>query len=106
MKLYVIDEYYNPIVEEDTKKWGEFWVENDYRRNFLYTEIGGFKVYTSFLTIDHSFGNSPTPLLFETMILSDHEGWLDYQTRCYGPEEAKQMHAAAIKTLHIEGIEL
>ena len=63
-------------------------------------DVGGTRVSTVFLGIDHSFGEGP-PLLFETTIFDlpkDHalEG---YQERCSTWEEAEAQHLRAIDAL-------
>lgn len=68
------------------------WCESADRRVALST-IGGVRVSTVFLAVDHSFGEVP-PLLFETMVFG---GPLDEeQDRCTTWEEAEAMHAAMV----------
>lgn len=98
MDFYIIDEYYNPILENDHQKWIEFWANNDEKRSFLRTKVGCYTVYTSFLTIDHGFGDTG-PLLFETMIHTQNGGWLEYQERCFSPDDAVNMHRKALNNL-------
>lgn len=57
--------------------------------------IGGARISTVFLGLDHSHGMGGPPLLFETMIFGGaHNG---YQTRCSTWEEAEAQHTEALK---------
>lgn len=79
------------VVPVDLMTWAK-WFENADDRRIAETIIGGARVSTVFLGIDHSFGNG-SPLLFETMIFGGH---LDgYQTRCSTMAEAETMHEIA-----------
>lgn len=58
-------------------------------------KVGGYRVSTIFLGMDHSWGEGP-PLLFETMVFGP--GALDQeQDRCSTYEEAEAMHAKWVK---------
>lgn len=59
------------------------------------TEIGPMHVSTVFIGIDHNFGHSGDPLLFETMIFDDHED--GYQERYSTWGEAEAGHARAVE---------
>ena len=73
-------------------EWGA-WFETDERR-IDQTDIGDVHISTVFLGIDHSFGASGPPVLFETMIFGgEHD---QYQDRCCTYTEAKKMHTKAL----------
>ena len=57
--------------------------------------IGDYRVFTSFLGLDHSYDGGP-PLLFETMITFKGE-WQNHQTRCSTWRQALAMHLKAKK---------
>lgn len=58
------------------------------------TKIGGVRVSTVFLGLDHRFGDEGPPLLFETMIFGGKHD--DFQSRCSTWDEAEAMHASAV----------
>ena len=72
-----------------------------------YTEVVlGILVSTVFLRFDHGHG-SDTPLLFETMVFSDHMGVEDeYQERYWTAQEARDGHIRAVKAVEeqIKGV--
>ena len=57
------------------------------------TKVGGLRVSTVFLGLDHNYSGTGDPILFETMIFGDDAD--SYQTRCSTWDEAERMHAAA-----------
>lgn len=87
-------EGHKPIACPDLKEWAIWLAGAD--RHVAVTRIGGFRVSTVFLGLDHSFCDVP-PLLFETMIYNDqdHE-WLDYQERYSTWAEAEAGHRRAV----------
>lgn len=63
-------------------------------RHVAETHIGPAHVSTIFLGLDHRFGSSGPPLLFETMIFGGpHDG---YQDRYATWDEAQAGHAKAV----------
>ena len=66
-----------------------------------HTKVDDYTVYTSFLGLDHNFDCfsdiEHVPLVFETMIQSSDEGWLDYQERYATWDEAEAGHARAVE---------
>lgn len=81
-----------PIVCDDLLTWAHFFEEGN--RRVAETVVGGTRISTVFLGLDHSFGNGP-PLLFETMIFGPEDS--DYQTRCSTWAEAERQHAEAVE---------
>lgn len=60
--------------------------------------IGGVRVSTVFLGVDHNHFGKGDPVLFETMIFGgEHDG---YQERCSTYAEAEKMHATACELVH------
>lgn len=86
---YILDEARKPVpVTFD--EWLEKFDEN--MRVVKQERIGGTKVSTIFLGLDHQFGGG-RPLLFETMIFGgDHDG---FQERCSTWDQAEEMHERA-----------
>lgn len=82
-KNYILDEHRQPVLEPDWQKWA-VWFEhaNDLRRVGL-TEVGGSRVSTIFLGLDHNFSDSGPPILWETMVFGDLESE-GYEDRCSG----------------------
>lgn len=66
MSNYILDGK-NPVPCDDILEWGK-WYENA-KRSIANTMVTpDIRVSTVFLGIDHNFGTSGTPVLFETMI--------------------------------------
>jgi hypothetical protein len=73
--------------------WGEWMQTHD--RKVAYDEVGGYRISTVFLGMDHSFGGGP-PLLFETMVFPG-ESWGEVYCERYSTwEQAEAGHAAAL----------
>jgi hypothetical protein len=65
---YVLDPWGNPVPEPDPIAFGR-WFENINARRVAYTTLpGDIEVSTVFLGMDHDFGLSGQPVLWETMI--------------------------------------
>jgi hypothetical protein len=75
-------------------EWGRDYDDVN-ARTVARTFIGTLWVSTVFLGLDHSFGDSDYPALFETMIFDDNDD--RYQTRCSTWAEAEAMHAVAVE---------
>lgn len=64
-----------PVIENDTPRWVDFW-KQDWLRRVAITRLDVGVVSTVFLGLDHAFGTSDVPILFETMVFyndgSDH----------------------------------
>lgn len=89
---YILDDAGNPVPAPNLMTWSaQFRNPN---RIIDVTRIGGVRVSTVFLGLDHSFGHGP-PLLFETMIFGGpHDQYQDrYSTR----DEAIAGHQRAVK---------
>jgi hypothetical protein len=82
----------------DVVQWGRYFENLDYRvvaRDIL---DDGKVVSTVWLGIDHSFGDTDTPVLFETMVFPSETEWSEiYMNRYNTEEEALAGHAEAIE---------
>ena len=95
---YVLNERGEPVVAT-SEEWGRF-CEDIKNRRIAWDDLGGVKVYTVFLGIDHNYGGGP-PLLFETMV--DHGSGWDDQWRYSTKAEALAGHAAVVAWVRGEG---
>lgn len=93
---YKLDEENNPI-PCSLREWGEMYQEGGRdRRVVAFDAIDTYQVSTVFLGLDHGWGRSDKPVLFETMIFGEGPGD-HYQTRCCTWNEALEMHKHAIQ---------
>jgi hypothetical protein len=82
-----------PVPARRILEWGQFMADHE-RRRIALTEKDGIQVSTVFLGLDHNFGFSGEPVLFETMIFGgDHDG---YQERYTELDEALKGHERAV----------
>jgi hypothetical protein len=67
---YILDELKRPVPVpmSDMTAWGEWMADFENHRRVAQDEVGAFRVSTVFLGIDHGFGRSDRPVLFETMV--------------------------------------
>lgn len=73
-------------------------LEDVERRRVALTDLGGVRVSTVFLGVDHGFGSSSRPVLFETMIFAPEHPSLDTTCRRYATwDEAERGHAACVE---------
>lgn len=86
-----------PVPCVDLREWGQ-WFEVHENRRVARTMIGerGIVVSTVFLGLDHNFGESDVPLLFETMIF-DTDDEDEYQVRTATWDEAEKAHEVAVQ---------
>jgi hypothetical protein len=79
---------------DTTLLWG-IWMEvNNHRRIVAQTELGKLLVSTVFLSLDHNFFPSDSPVLWETMVFGAAE---DELTDWYGFQKRYDSHAAAVR---------
>jgi hypothetical protein len=90
---YILDESDNPIAV-DLMTWAKWFEGNEHRRKVDRTDFADGYISTVFLGLDHQFGAGP-PMIYETMIFGGNHD--QYQERCSTLEEAKAMHAKAVK---------
>lgn len=87
------------VEKADLMTWAKWLESNSAARRVAATDVGDFWVSTTFLGLDHSFGDGP-PLLFETMIFRrDPTGAINfgdlYCDRCSTYAQAEEMHEKA-----------
>lgn len=87
------------IKKVDLMTWAKWFEENRDKKRVVQDDIGDLWVSTTFLGLDHSWGDGP-PLLFETMVFRHNsDGTINfnelYQDRCSTYAEAEAMHAKA-----------
>ncbi len=96
-----------PVPEPDTLKWAE-WFENIGNRRVALTDFPECHISTVFLGIDHNFGWSDKPLLFETMTFWHSQNPLykpdtcDFGGRCSTWAEAEAMHVETVEQVKLE----
>ena len=83
-----------PQLEPDLIKWAT-WFEKTSRIVALDNIEKDIRVSTVFLGLDHSFGASTVPILFETMIFGGQHD--DYQERYATYKQAEAGHKFAVQ---------
>ena len=96
MSHYILDNH--KVVAVDLMTWANWFQSRDNRRVRNDT-IGGVRVSTVFLGLDHQCGEGP-PLLFETMIFGGAHD--EFQERCSTWEQAEEMHKRALRMVQEE----
>ena len=81
-----------PVPMDDVRAWAA-WLEKADRR-VANTHVGDLRVSTVFLGLDHSFGESREPMIFETMIFGMDDD--SYQIRSSTWELALEEHEKAV----------
>lgn len=69
---------HRPVRCLDPVAWARWFASAD--RHVAFDRVGGVEISTVFLGLDHGFGLSPRPILFETMIFG---GPFDEEQRRY-----------------------
>jgi hypothetical protein len=78
----------------DMVEWSRAFETMD--RRVALTHVGGVRVSTVFLALDHGWGDGP-PILFESMVFADDESHEDIEMRRYSTwEEAEEGHAELV----------
>ncbi len=97
LEYYTLDESNNPV-PCTLREWGDLYETEtgQDRRRVASDTVDDYDVSTVFLGLDHGYGFSKKPLLFETMIFGKEPGD-GYQTRCSTWKEAEEMHQKAIQ---------
>lgn len=79
----------------DLLEWGEWFESSGDQRIVARTEIGGVRVSTVFLGLDHNFRREGPPILFETLVFG---GPLDQEQERYATyEEAEAGHRRMVR---------
>lgn len=73
---------------EKSRRNGSWRVALDY--------VGRHEISTVFLGLDHNHRREGPPLLFETMVFSQPEGWMDCE-RCSTWDEAEKQHQRRVE---------
>lgn len=81
----------------DMLTWAKWSHSNPDATRVALSQVGLFRVSTVFLGLDHSFGRSGTPLIFETMIFG--EPFDNYFWRCGTYDEAEVIHEGVVADL-------
>lgn len=88
------------VREVDLFEWAEWFGVAD--RQIALTEIApGIEVSTVFLGLDHGFGQSDRPVLFETMTFNDYGDINGGFGRWCTYEEAEAGHAACVAEVRV-----
>lgn len=95
---YVLDENKNPVVAS-LYRWAE-WFEDINNRRVAHDTVDDVRVSTVFLGLDHGFGLSEKPILFETMVFGGKHN--DLQWRYATWQEAVEGHKEALAL--VEGV--
>lgn len=95
---YILNDQGEPVPEPNLHKWGS-WMQNTKGRVVKKETIGDSEVSTVFLGLDHSFGDTSEPILWETMVF---DGKLDQeQDRCPGNRaDAIKMHERMVERVN------
>lgn len=84
------------VTEASAEEFRQMFEEDDARR-IARTERDGITVSTVFLGLDHGFGYSAQPVVFETLVFGgEQDGEME---RCCTFEEAEAMHARVCATV-------
>lgn len=94
MSLHHYDLFGQPISFE---RWCELFEDFDGRR-VAYTELGGYRVSTVWLGLDHRFLGEGPPLIFETMVFGP-DGAEDLDCHRYATKEEAQAGHDELVTL-------
>ncbi len=89
-------------VEATLEEWGKWFEGGHNYRKVALTDRGSIRISTVFLGIDHDFGGSGPPILFETMIFGgEHD---EYQERYTTWDQAEAGHKRAVEMVHLEEV--
>lgn len=89
---YILDEQ-KRVIPVDLMTWAT-WFDDTAKRRVAWDEVGDVQVSTVFIGLDHNFGTSGPPLVFETMIFGGPHS--DYCERYSTWEDAMSGHAKAL----------
>lgn len=101
---WILDDKGVPI-PVDLETWAKWFEKRD--RIVKQEWIGDCFVSTVFLGIDHNFGETGPPILWETMVFSNRSIDQEWMQRCAGSkEQAEAMHEAmAMRVCEIEKLD-
>lgn len=90
MRYYTLDKEKN-VVPTDLRGLVDLFKRRPADRIVEKTDVDQVTVSTVFLGIDHGFGSSDKPIVFETMVFGGELN--DEMTRCSTWTEAEKMHS-------------
>ena len=91
---YILNEE-KETVRVDVMQWAQWFHDKGKLRLIQVTELpDGLKVSTVFIGIDHSFGLSDSPKVFETMVFNGDDSI--FCERCATYDQALAQHESAI----------
>lgn len=73
---YILDKKKNPVPVYDIAEWAK-WFETSHKEKIVDQDTlpDGTFISTVFLGIDHQFGDSGSPILFETLVVNKKWEW-------------------------------
>ena len=96
--LYILKDG-KPVPCDDTLAWGEWFSRNEGRIVARDEDVDGYFVSTVFMGIDHSFGFSPVPILFETMAWKHGQDSPVVQLRYCCADFAREQHRKVVESV-------
>ena len=91
---YILGVHGQPVKAESLLEWAGWFEGHIEEKQLRNTVIGGVRISTVFLGLDHSFGEGK-PVLWETMIFGgDHDG---YMQRYVERRDAIAGHVTAVR---------
>lgn len=101
---YMLDEAGEPVATTDLMTWA-MWMESPAARQSRQVKrewVGDSEVATDFMGLDYNFLGSGPPILWETMVFSNHKDLQYSMDRCSGGrEQAEAMHARMVHMVQI-----
>jgi len=91
---YILDDDGNPVPCSDLLTWAK-WFEDDPARMVAKTKVGDQEVSTVFLGLDHGWGTTHLPVLWETLVFPECEECERYTSRA----DALAGHTRHVATL-------
>ncbi len=93
-ELYILRDR-TPVRTRDVIAWGR-WFEDISNRQVARTDVPGGYVSTVFLGVDHNFGSSGPPVLFETVAFINEEA-AEQERTCTWPEAVAQHNYTVLR---------
>jgi len=93
---YILDKDHNPVKIEDFNQWA---TEMQTIKRVGIDEVKDTTVSTVFLGLDHSFGVTDKPVLFETMTFGSNPDFSEFQWRYDSWDKAVKGHQEIVKQI-------
>lgn len=90
-------------VQVDTDEWARWFEKNRRTRCVRQSDVGAYRVSTMFLGLDHRFGDSGPPLIYETMVFGgplDQHCWRD--STWWGAEARHDAICRIVKKFYLD----